>query len=250
MKLKKLLLSGLILIGVLIIYLTTLDKKIYYVALGDSLAVGQNPYGRIGYGYTDYISNYLENNELLEFYTKEFAKSNSKITDLVNDINNSKKIKINKQELSLKNALVKADLVTLSIGSTELYNKISVSSSLTADQKEDIYQYIDESVLQMDELLNLVRKYCNEDIILIGYYNPVSRFSSNYSRELEPIFLYCNEKMRQIAYKHNVHYVNIYDIFKENAEYIPNPSDIHPSTEGYEIIATQIINIIEKNILN
>ena len=35
------------------------NNKIYYIALGDSIAEGMNPYGNIGYSYSDYIKDYL-----------------------------------------------------------------------------------------------------------------------------------------------------------------------------------------------
>jgi len=252
MKMKKLMISGIVLIVTMMIYITTIDKKIYYVALGDSLAIGQNPYGKVGYGYSDYVSNYLERNELLEFYTKDFAKSGYRTSDLYKDIENNKEIKsTNNKILSIKNALIKADILTLSIGANDLFYKIGMNDmEFNLDKKDEIYKYIDEVVKDIDKLLELVRKYCKEDIIMIGYYNPLSKISSHYTRELEPMFLYGNEQIRKIAYKHNAHYIDIYEIFMENPEYIPNPLDIHPSISGYEAIALQIINIIEKNIIN
>ena len=75
----------------ILIYLMTIDNKIYYVALGDSLAAGQNSYGKIAYGYADYIADDLRTKNKLELYTKDFAVSGHRTTDLINDINNNKK---------------------------------------------------------------------------------------------------------------------------------------------------------------
>ena len=33
------------------------SEKINYIALGDSVAEGMNPYGAVGYGYPDYIKS-------------------------------------------------------------------------------------------------------------------------------------------------------------------------------------------------
>ncbi len=251
MKIKRLMASGLVLIAIFIIYLTTVDKRIYYVALGDSLAIGQNPYGKIGYGYSDYVANYLKKNNLLEFYTKGFAKSGYRTIDLNRAIVDNKKIKINDDILSIKNALINADIVTLSIGANDLFYKVGINDmTFNLEKKDEIYKYIDEIVIDVDKLLTLIRQYCKEDIIMIGYYNPLSKLSSKYTRELDPMFMYGNEQLKRIAYKHNVHYIDIYEIFMENPQYLPNPLDIHPSTEGYEAIASQVINIIETNIIN
>ena len=61
MKYKKLIISILVFLSIFLIYVFANDKRMNYIALGDSLAAGQNPYGQISYGYADYISNYLKN---------------------------------------------------------------------------------------------------------------------------------------------------------------------------------------------
>ena len=67
------------------------NNKIYYLALGDSLAAGRDSYGNYGNGYADYINEYLIENEKLDFYTRKFAKSGYEVNDLINDINYNKK---------------------------------------------------------------------------------------------------------------------------------------------------------------
>jgi hypothetical protein len=52
---KKLLVLGVILLSTFLIYLSTFDRKIYYLSLGDSLALGVTPYGGYDYGYSDYV---------------------------------------------------------------------------------------------------------------------------------------------------------------------------------------------------
>lgn len=251
MKLKKLIISSVILIVTLLIYLTTIDNKIYYVALGDSVAAGQNPYGKIGYGYSDYVMNYLDKNDLLAFYTKDFTKSGQRAVDLKRLIDDNQSLQANDTTLTIKNALVKADLVTLSIGANDLFYKIGLNDmSFNLEKKEDIYRYIDEVMEDIDELLGLIRKYCKEDIIMVGYYNPIAKLKDTYIKELEPIFLYGNTQMRHKALKHNAYFIDIYTLFLDNPSYLPNPLDIHPSMAGYEAIATKIIDIIEKDILN
>jgi lysophospholipase L1-like esterase len=249
MKFIRLAVLSIILIIVFLIYINTLDKKIYYISLGDSFSLGKNPYGNIGYGYSDYIANYLEKNKLLEFYTKDFAISGYQSNDLINAINNNKKININNKKISIKNALVKADLVTISIGNDEIYYKLGINDmSYNLAKNNDVI--INEISNNIEKTIKLVRQYCKEDIIIIGCYNPLARVSSTYLRELEPTFININNKIKNIAIKYKLHYVNIYDIFKENPEYLPNPNDFHPSTDGYEVISSQIINIIEKDIIN
>ena len=78
-----------IVITVLVVFLTFLiykgfdDKKIYYLALGDSLAAGRDSYGNYGAGYSDYINEYLEVNDKLDKFVKDFAVSGYKVDDLM-----------------------------------------------------------------------------------------------------------------------------------------------------------------------
>jgi len=252
MKFKRILLLLGLLLSVFLIYVITIDKKIYYVALGDSLAEGQNPYSMIGYGYSDYVSNYLKNNDILEFYTKKFAKSGYRITDLRRDIEDNKRITIENREVAIKEALAKSDLITISIGANDLFYKLSITSnmSFSIERIDEVYAYIDEIVSDLDSLLKMIRKYANEDIILIGYYNPLIGVSTNEKEKIDNLFLYSNEKFKEIADIYDVYYVDIYNIFKNHPEYIPNPLDIHPSLDGYEDIAKEIIKLIEEKILD
>mgnify|MGYP001190474392 CR=1 FL=1 len=251
MKPLRLIIAALILLIVFIIYLTTIDKKIYYISIGDSFAIGENPYGKTGYGYSDYIANYLEKNNLLEFYTKDFSNTNYRTTDLLNSIKNNKKININGKNLSIKNALIKADLVTVSIGIDELFYRMGINDmSFNLTKVDGLYKVVDEITDNIKKNIIYLKQYCKEDIVILGCYNPLSRISSTYLRDLEPIFIYMNNKISKLATNYDVYYINIYDIFKENPEYLPNPNNVHPSTNGYEVISSQIIDIIEKNIIN
>lgn len=250
-KIKKIIILLLILILVFTIYVLNVDKKIYYVALGDSLAAGQNPYNQIGYGYSDYISNYLQENNLLQYYTKDFAKSGYRITDIEKDINENKKINIDGETQGIKEVLRKADLLTLSIGANDVLSKISytIASNIDSNQIANINSYIEETLENLDNLIDNIQQYFKNDMVLVGYYNPLAATSSEYCRELEPLFIKINSGMKKIAKKHNIHYIGIYEIFKENPEYLPNPKDIHPSSKGYQVIASSIIDVIEQNII-
>ena len=74
-------------LSMLIVFLTynkflNQNSKLIYIPLGDSIAEGMNSYNVVDYGYTDYIKDYLKNNDKLFFYTKKFTKSGHTINDL------------------------------------------------------------------------------------------------------------------------------------------------------------------------
>ena len=84
---KKILITGLVFLVIFLIYLANMDKKVYYVALGDSLEREYVSNEEV-YGYSYYIKNYLKKDDLLERYSDDFAKADTRITDIIKDINN------------------------------------------------------------------------------------------------------------------------------------------------------------------
>lgn len=251
MKYKKTIFLVIILIGVFLIYKLNTNTKVYYLSLGDSLAIGQNPYGEIGYGYSDYVNKYLKKNNKLKFYSKDFASSGDRIVDLIAKIEKNEKTKLQDEEITIQNAISKANVITLSIGANDLFEKAGLNDmNYNLDKVDETEKYLPEIISNLDKLLKLIRKYNDDKIILIGYYNPLAPLSSKYTRELEPLFMKVNENYKAVAESNGCDYIDVYEIFKENPEYLPNPSDIHPSNTGYEVISDQIIDILQKNSIN
>ena len=67
---KKIILIILTIIISIMIYTFTYNKNIDYLALGDGIAKGKTYYYTTGYGYSDYISKYLEENKSLKSFNK------------------------------------------------------------------------------------------------------------------------------------------------------------------------------------
>ena len=146
---KKISFAGITILLVFIIYLFNIDKKTYYLVLGEK---DKN---------TLFIKNYLKEKEVLEKYNTNYANSKDRITDIYNKIINNSKSKQN----TIKNSLIKADLLTLKINIDDIYEKIN-DSSVT---KEEIYNYIDELTKDFEQLLKIIRNYCKENIFFIGF---------------------------------------------------------------------------------
>ncbi len=241
---KKLLISGLIVLVIFVIYLSNMDKKVYYLALGDSLASGEGAYGKKIIGYTDDVKNYLKEKNLLEKFVDNYAKDGYRTTDLLNAIKDNKKTKIAGKTITLQNALIKADLVTLSIGANDVLNKVNMEEPIDYNQ---LYDYIDGLAEDLDKLLALMREYCKEDIVLVGYYNPYPYLNS---QKTDEVFSYLNKKYKSVCQDYEVSYIETDLLFKENPQFLPNENDIHPSEEGYKAIAGEIIGVINKTLLN
>ena len=197
MKRRHKLLIGFIITAIflLVIFFITKDKKVYYLSMGDSLAAGQTPNNTIEESYGDYIASYLKDKEMLEFYTKDFAKSGYRSIDLLNDLNNNKETEVDGKKITIKNALIKADLVTVSIGANDLFYKLNIGNKFDMNEFDDIYTYVDETISDVDKLLYELRKSCKEQIMVFGFYNPFTAFSSTLANTIEPVILYANNKI-------------------------------------------------------
>ena len=247
---KKYIKLVVLILSLLIVFSTykSLNKKtnkIRYIALGDSIAEGMNSYNVVDYGYTDYIKDYLDKNERLEFYTKSFSKSGYTTRDLINDIENNKVITVDNKRVYLKEALRESDLVTLTIGANDFLKSINLNyieeliKDIPKAKKE-----IDDVGHEIEELIILIKKYAKEEIIVTGYYNPFPSIT-RYKNELDNLIKYFNNIIEDICDEYDVSYVDIFDIFDGNTDILPNPFNIHPSKQGYEKIAKEIVKIIE-----
>ncbi len=240
---KKIIIFMAIILLVFLIYLCNLDKKVYYLALGDSLAIGEGAYGQKVKSYSAYVSDYFQEKNLLETYVDDFAQSGYRTTDLINAITDNKRVKMGQKLITLQNALIKADLVTVSIGANDILNKLNTEMPIDYNA---IYNYIDALAEDLDDLLIIMRQYCKEDIILVGYYNPYPYLSNEH---IEEVFNYLNKKYKKVSDNNKVTYVEISTLFKENPNFLPNENDIHPSEAGYKAIAGEIISAVNKTLL-
>lgn len=234
---KKILILAVIILSVFIIYLTTLDKKVYYLALGDEISLGMVEEGYYQKGYTEYVLEYLKNKNKLEIYIPDYATNNYQITDIINDINNNKEIE--ESNKTIKNALIKADLITISIGNNDILQKISNEKKMTKIDYNKLKKNIDTILEDMDKMQKLIREYSKEDIIQVGIY------INNEDEKIDELIHYTNEKIKEITNKNKITYIDIYEIISTN-----KTPKIYPTEEEYKMIGEAIINVINTNLLN
>ena len=229
---KKYLVFGVIVLSVFLIYLCNMDKRVYYLALGDSSLIGKR------YGYDLVVKDYLSDKKVLEKYVDGFVSDDYFTYDLIKSIEGNDRVLVNDRMVSIQNALIKADLVTLSIGNKDILNKISVQNP----DYNKIYDYIDDLCFDLDRLFKLMRQYCKEDIIVVGYYNAYADLNS---RDIDALFEYLNKKYLEMCRKYDIHYVQINQLFLENPSFLENH---YPTEYGYRAIAGEVIGTINKTI--
>ena len=91
-KYRKYLILLAIVLSVFGIYHVFASSEINYIALGDSVAEGRNPYGEIGYGYADYLRDMLSEKKKLKYYQK-YAKSGYQTRDMITKIQEDNQLK-------------------------------------------------------------------------------------------------------------------------------------------------------------
>lgn len=224
MKFKKIFVISVLLLVVFLIYLTTMDKKIYFLVLGDSFLLEETE------NYSQEIIQYLNEKNLLEKGQTEFVHDDLRITDLIRNIEDNQKVIIKGKEQAIKNALIKADLLVLSIGNEELFYKMRVENS------DNLYSYIDQMMEDMEHLLQIIREYCKEDIFIFGYVNPFSATMNSY-------ITYANQKLETLSKKYDISYISLDLLKKEDYQ----ESNIKAS--GTKKITQLLIPHIEKFVL-
>ncbi len=226
---KKILTIIIVLLAVFLIYLGFKDKEIYYFSMGDSLANGINSYNAKDYGYADYVKDSLE----IKKY-ESFTNNNKRSIDFVKDIEDN--IKINGK--NIQNILIKADIITLSVGMNDLFSNVTFNNDFSVN---DLYMKFEEVMVDLENLFKLLRTYSKEDIIYIGIYNCLKENS------LDEFFIYANEQLKKLCDNYKITYLDIYNEFNDST-YFDNPNSYFPNKAGYKLISSKIIDIIvEKN---
>ncbi len=236
MKQFKLMFLVLTIIVTYLIYTFASGKKISYLALGDSFALGENPYGEVDYGYSDYLADYFEKNNELKLYTKKFATEDARIKDVQQEILFNKKIYIDGKSFGLKNALRESTYITLSIGARDIINQVEEHNvSMNEEKIEKITRGVGE---ELKNLIKEIKKY-NHNIFLVGYYNlyPEKDIYNQIFKQLDQIY-------KKVSLQEEIQYISLYEDFPYQ-KYLPNPYSVHPSTAGYEYIYKKIIQNIK-----
>lgn len=186
-KLKYLIVIVTIVLSTFIIYLVTKDDKIYFLFLGEKKQ------------YVKSINDKLKENNKLEQTMIGFVEKDDRITDVITKIENNYKIIKNNRKITIKNSLIKTDLLIIDILSEDLNYKLKDEENNSLEK----YHYIDQVINDYEKLLQILKKYCKEDIILIGIYD--KDIYLNHKKFVE----YFNSKIEIISYENQVNSIII-----------------------------------------
>lgn len=235
----KFLVLVLTILSIYIIYQNNYNKALNYTSIGDGLSKGIDSYGNIDYGYSDYIKDYLQENNLLKFYTKDFSSEEMSITTLKSTIQLDKKVEYKNTKINIKSILSESDIITMSIGLNDLIYKMSILDT-TSIQKID--KIVDSVYNDFSSLITEIKKYYKEDIYVIGYYT-----SSKYSYKINYGIEQLNKKYQK---DENITYIATDYFLNKNEKYLLNPNQYYPNSSGYQVISSKILAKITKKLEN
>lgn len=159
MKKKLLLLLFISAIVTMLIYALNRNEKIYYLSLGDGVAEGMTAFHVEGYSYSDYIKDELQSRKCLDKFIKGFNEKDQRVKDLSLYIEKNTEITVGKETIPIQQAINKADIITLSIGSDELYTKEKIT-------EKDIKNFASN----LEILYKKIKKYAQNKVIILGLY--------------------------------------------------------------------------------
>ncbi|MEO4055416.1 SGNH/GDSL hydrolase family protein [Solibacillus sp. CAU 1738] len=224
-----------ILLVLFLVCATEASAKEIYIPIGDSIAAGQTPYRQIDVGYTDLIARQLALSGQLLDYTKELTFPGYTVADVVNRI----------EQEDARALLADATLITISAGANDLLPLVQANPSagtLTFSQLSADFA-LNRARKNFITLLDKVEQYApNAEIYVIGYYFPYPNVHESQKIGTEKQLTLLNEILKKQAELQGAHFINVAEPFAANAtSYLPNIADVHPTIEGYLVMANAFL---------
>ena len=201
---KKIIIIFLIFFSIFYIYLLTCDEKIYYLSISNNY--NSNDFSNI-------IAKKLKRNNLLEIHVNEFSNNNNRITDYIDMIDDNKYIIKNNKKIHFKNALIKADIITLSLGTKDFITNYGDSTEKVLTIRNNILilliLYKNSISLSICSIC-LYRgyfEYTKEDIYFISLYSEYvdSKYIDKLNNDIKSI---CSDnKIKFININNNYNYI-------------------------------------------
>ena len=205
-----------------------MDKtKINLVAIGDGLALGMTAYNVVGPSFNDYLSEYLENKNILNDYNKEFCSSHLS-SEKLNYWLEKNEIGL-KTKKPIKQVIERANILTIAIGLDEF-----ADLSLRNVEYDD---YIEKFILNYKNILNIITSFYDEKIIILGIY-PAYNLNQN-------TVININKKIQALALNYNIKYLDLLPM-SLNKKYYLQPTSYYLNYQAQQKIADDILHILMK----
>jgi lysophospholipase L1-like esterase len=218
-----------------------LGEKVNYVALGDSLAAGQTPDKKWDKGFSGIIKESLEKQNALANYSNKFAVSGYTTQNVLDDIVNNKEV----EGVKIQDVVKAANIITITAGANDLLREVNIDKT-KGTVVVDPQKAVAVATQVKTNLTSIVKKIKELNptakVYISGYYNAFPYLAVDQQALLSQVLTAFNGIIQQTALENGAVFVSLHGIFdKDVKRYLPNPLDIHPSLEGYQLIANQFL---------
>lgn len=219
----KLLILILLSLSVYFIYQNTKESSIQILSLGDGLSKGINSYTIVEYSHLNYYEDYLKSKNIDVKTISNYSNENLTIHELLELVKNNN---------YLKRDLMESHLLFITVGYNDLLYKLSLEEDISIPKLNKI---IDEINIEYKELLNEIKKYYKNEIIIVGY--PKSN-KDDY---------YLNIGIRKLNRLLNTNtFIDTYNLLNDRNKYFSNPNSYYPNRQGYKRIYEEIKKTLAK----
>ena len=206
----------------IIIYFFTQNNEITIMSIGDGLSSGETPYGIEGYSFNDYLKeDYLTKHSLKDYI--EYAIPNKTMKELIYEIKENKEINLKNKKIEIKQAINRADILTIAVGMDELAN-IKITNQIKNEYLHDL-----------EELLSMIKVLNQKKVVIISLYT----WGKNDLLTIEKL----NASMRDISLSNGFLFVDINKILM-NEEYYLTTDSYYINYIGHKRIYEEIKKVL------
>ena len=206
------------------------DNIINYTLLGDKQLFSNNI---ISKNFSDLIYERL-NKKYKTNYNKSFIEEDIRIVDIINTIDDN----IMKDDQSIQKVLKSSNILLINSGNSEIDYKLSKIDP--TENNKEVYLYIDETLKDYSKLITKIKKYNDNEIIVLGVYNEKD-INSN-----KQFFDYFNKKLHNLCKKNDITFINIYNILYKNSDYLQKTDRLFITNKGNLALFYKIYSKINK----
>ena len=251
--------------------LDRIDNGQSIVFLGDSITAGYIQTGELSpefQGYRGIIDETLKSKDI---NTTNYAVGGYTIADILKQLETDVSLNATNQEIlnhseigealketysttldsttTISSSIADADSVILTVGANDLINSILKfdEDGIMSVNTDNIISNLKKIQTEKNNLFDKI-KLINPDIHIydVGIYFAYPHQSDTVTRLLYPILMYVENIIFIDDKAENIHKITIRDNMQTSIkEFVSNPSDIHPTIKGHEIIANEVLKALE-----
>ncbi|SFA92231.1 MULTISPECIES: SGNH/GDSL hydrolase family protein [unclassified Bacillus (in: firmicutes)] len=213
-------------------------RDIDVVAAGDSLTKGVGDSTEKG-GYVPYLQSLLEDQKGIKgVQVHNYGVSGHRSDQVLSRLRSSE----------VSNAVSNADLVILTVGGNDVMKVIK--DNFTDLQISKFKKQKDKYEKNLTQIMNEIRaENENSVIVLIGLYNPFTKWFSDVQEMNEIIEDWNSTSQSVLSNYRNAYFVEVDELFSSSSKELLFKDYFHPNNEGYALIADNVYDTLHEVIL-